>query len=326
MWVWALSNELGNDYYDFTAFQGVSLRSKSTGTHYELRLWDIGGGGLSAEYDISADTVYYLTIKREGTTLTCKVYNNSARTNLLTTLTVNNCAETTWRYIYATFGHGAAGEEFISGYCEKLDLQEAVAQEKTFSLTETPQPTATAHEYKEKLFTQTQTPSPTTTLIWGIEKLFRQTTTTNPITSLTLGIEKLFYATEIINTIDSLTLLQERQFGLTTFITTTSTFQYGKETVSFLLEQFETINTNTATTFLKEMIFFYSGDTETIVTMNFAIDKSFKTFVIWEVIQPITTYTITIGEALTLPGVYALAALAFILAIVAIAIVVSRKD
>jgi len=125
-WVWAVSNEIGNDYYDFTAFQGVSLRIASGAPNYQIQLWDKGGAGVSAVYGIALNTTYYLTIKRAGNTLTCKIYSDSARTALLATLTIAGCAVTTWRYIYATFGHGYAGPEFISGYCEFLDLQEIV--------------------------------------------------------------------------------------------------------------------------------------------------------------------------------------------------------
>ena len=42
----------------------------------------------SSAYAITTGTMYYLTLKRNGTSFTCKVYSDSARTNLLDTLSL----------------------------------------------------------------------------------------------------------------------------------------------------------------------------------------------------------------------------------------------
>jgi len=49
-------------------------------------------------YENSYNATVYLTIQRAGTTLTCKLYSNAARTTLLDTLTVT-CATTKYRYV-----------------------------------------------------------------------------------------------------------------------------------------------------------------------------------------------------------------------------------
>jgi hypothetical protein len=80
----------------------------------------------SDSFTPTINTTYYFTFKRAGTTFTCKVYSDAARTNLLDTLSFV-CGTTTYRYIYGIVGwhdtpHGGADLDY---YSENLSLQEA---------------------------------------------------------------------------------------------------------------------------------------------------------------------------------------------------------
>ena len=77
-------------------------------------------------FSYSDNTYYYLTIKRAGTTLTCKIYSDAARTNLLATLSIV-CTNTKMRYCQGVFNYEWDTGTSLSYYIENLDLQEAPA-------------------------------------------------------------------------------------------------------------------------------------------------------------------------------------------------------
>jgi len=124
--IWGLS-DLTNYEYDNSNGQEVgdfvSLLIK-TGGYFVI---DIGQDGY-ATYDrsvtLNKDTVYYLKIKRVGTTFYCYIYSDSARTTLVDTL---SCSVTvrSYQYIYACCPEGGATGLAVYGYCQNLDLQEA---------------------------------------------------------------------------------------------------------------------------------------------------------------------------------------------------------
>lgn len=72
-------------------------------------------------------TRYWFTLSRSGSTITCKIYDDVDRTNLLDTLSVLGDA-TTYRYYYplSTFNSGTSGAS-ITGSIYATDLQEAAA-------------------------------------------------------------------------------------------------------------------------------------------------------------------------------------------------------
>ena len=78
------------------------------------------------DYVAGAGT-YYLTIERSGTTATCKIYSDAARTNLLDTLTqtVDTDAH---RYLQCCFSRNSSGADEATLYMEDLDLQEGAAE------------------------------------------------------------------------------------------------------------------------------------------------------------------------------------------------------
>ena len=125
---WMVSNDVDD-------VNGLRLAGKSFlaavigfyGTSYYIQLNEFY---LGTEYDstyssVSAGTTYYCTIKKSGTAFTCKIYSDSARTNLITTLSLTLHENTSKRYIFVcnTWNSGTAyyGDEDI----ENLDLQEA---------------------------------------------------------------------------------------------------------------------------------------------------------------------------------------------------------
>lgn len=73
-------------------------------------------------YIVSYDTLYYLIIERIDVNVTCKIYSDSGRTDLLDTLAVTQAVSDAYRYVYGCSSTGVAGSQVVSGYCENLDL------------------------------------------------------------------------------------------------------------------------------------------------------------------------------------------------------------
>lgn len=125
--VWALTNDIDDikalntaskqylaiDFYRYQT-QNPSLQTRALGKD-------------SQGYTVSFDTWYYLTIQRIGSTFTCKIYSDQARTSLLTTLTTEDVTEDPFRYVFGvnTWNDGFSA---ILGnvYIDDLDLQEAL--------------------------------------------------------------------------------------------------------------------------------------------------------------------------------------------------------
>ena len=72
-------------------------------------------GGKNDAKAINVNTFYYLNITRLGSTVTTKIYSDSARTVLLNTMILSGLSTTTWRYIYVaqSWGAGAGKASFI---------------------------------------------------------------------------------------------------------------------------------------------------------------------------------------------------------------------
>jgi hypothetical protein len=87
----------------------------------------------SANYSITANTPYYLKIKRDesvGTygTIYCYVYTDAARTTLVATLSVAlHTSKKDYRYVGVSWSADYNNAANITGYSENLDLQEASA-------------------------------------------------------------------------------------------------------------------------------------------------------------------------------------------------------
>jgi hypothetical protein len=132
--VWGVTNSPGS-ILDMTDGQVVTMGADTMQRYIRLR--DIGNGN-SATYVFSLSTAYYLVIQRSSTTCTCKIYSDSARTTLLTTLSIT-CQTVTFRYLEI----GASQESGTlvsgwSGYSENLDLAlpEMNISSETLNITE----------------------------------------------------------------------------------------------------------------------------------------------------------------------------------------------
>jgi hypothetical protein len=91
----------------------------------DIFIWDLLDVGMDG-FVGTAGTTFYLTVSRSGTTGTALVYSDSARTNLLDTIsiTVSNAA---LRYIYCFAGWDSSGDDggSCTGFSQNFDLQEA---------------------------------------------------------------------------------------------------------------------------------------------------------------------------------------------------------
>lgn len=127
IWVWALANALGG-YNDLSTVQGVAFRRRPSAPYYILALCDNPVGVVECTVALSLNTVYYLRVKRSGTTLTLKIYSTSTLRDAggtadIGTITINNCTTTTWRYIYGMMSyHYTSGTSALSAYTENLEL------------------------------------------------------------------------------------------------------------------------------------------------------------------------------------------------------------
>ena len=134
--LWALWNAVGS-IEECLGGNGIYVHFFEAVTNtYCLRMTERYGGVTynSSDYVTSLSTAYYLTIKRASTTLTCKIYSDAARTNLLGTLTLTLHSTEQYQYVYALQSRGTLTGS-ITGYVENLDLQEAagVAYSKTIA-------------------------------------------------------------------------------------------------------------------------------------------------------------------------------------------------
>jgi len=72
----------------------------------------------------SLATPYYIRMSRSGTTVTLKIYTDSARTALVATLTIT-CKNENYRYIYAISSTDSSETPYTAtGFVENLDLYE----------------------------------------------------------------------------------------------------------------------------------------------------------------------------------------------------------
>ncbi len=124
--LWMLSNDPGS-YYD-VAIGGshpcmVLLYFQTTATLY---LRDFRSGSNTDDTwvsGLSASTVYYLTLQRSGTTVTCNIYSDSTRTTLVKALTISPGSATAFQYVAVMTTYNDSGTTGnVSGFVENLDL------------------------------------------------------------------------------------------------------------------------------------------------------------------------------------------------------------
>ena len=112
---WSLSNEIGA-HLEVQEGIGVSVLPYSVDTKPNFCVFKIVGGvrTYSTKFQANHGVYYYLTVIRNGSTVTCNFYSDSNRTNLLGTRSITSAPTTNYRYIYAfqNQGVGATGFTF----------------------------------------------------------------------------------------------------------------------------------------------------------------------------------------------------------------------
>lgn len=134
--VWMLSNDID----DITGLSTAGKSAVYVNTRYsaaelmEICEMYLGSIYSSSSFTMTAGTMYYLTVKRDGTAFTCKIYSDSARTNLLATLSLTlNDAQPNHRYVFAANTNNNGQNRWGDFDIENLDLQEVGVTEKGFS-------------------------------------------------------------------------------------------------------------------------------------------------------------------------------------------------
>jgi len=83
---------------------------------------------------IDMNTWYYLTIQKNGTSLTCKIYTDSARTNLLTTLSLTLHNNDNYEFVFVANTYNQGSASWGRSYTDNLDLcEEAPPTSKSFA-------------------------------------------------------------------------------------------------------------------------------------------------------------------------------------------------
>lgn len=120
--VWGISDTV-NDFANWA--NGIFLYySLDPGINkHWLREREANAWGDLDGYAGTRFTRYWYTTKRAGTTLTCKIYTDAARTVLVDTLTIT-CINTTLRYMYAISSLANTDTDDMNVYSYDLDLQE----------------------------------------------------------------------------------------------------------------------------------------------------------------------------------------------------------
>lgn len=125
---WVLSNEIANfEHTLVNHLPGLCVRTSKAGGVYSAVIYNLDNGVVDVGV-ISANTLYYCTATRVGTTFTLYIYSDSARSVLVDTLTVT-CTNTTLRYIYgmSTKLDSPGHVPKHNGFTQNLDFNLVVA-------------------------------------------------------------------------------------------------------------------------------------------------------------------------------------------------------
>ena len=125
--VWSLQNDLNDVYGIYNANKTcvyVFFYYRGADHTRRICLREVYNGSLYTTDWVGADTNtwYYLTIEKSGTSLTCKIYSDSARTNLLETLNLTLHGDWSFRYIFACNTYNSGHTYHMNVDVENLDL------------------------------------------------------------------------------------------------------------------------------------------------------------------------------------------------------------
>lgn len=133
---WVLSNAV-NDVQGLVdageTFIGVQFVSPTEGIN-RVRLFECVAGGLPFnsvdDADRDPNIMLYFTIKKQGTSLTCEIYSDSARTNLLNTLSLELQGDYKFRYLFPAVSQNTEAEYASDVDIENLDVPPPPPEEK----------------------------------------------------------------------------------------------------------------------------------------------------------------------------------------------------
>jgi len=127
--IWGMSN--GSFTYEKQSnnTDGFNVALWGSGSQIRLVLNNMVAG-TNTYYVASANTTYYLDIRRSGTSLTCAIYSDAARTVLLTTLTLV-VTTVTYRYAIAAGSRQRAGGDAWSYTIFDLDFPASAFTDQT---------------------------------------------------------------------------------------------------------------------------------------------------------------------------------------------------
>ncbi len=122
--IWNVSNTAAATYADQSSgIDGYGLAVRRVSSTYEFYFYKHEGSSDSdtSSIGLSLSTSYYLTIARDDSTITVKVYSDSERTTLLDTLAVDYDGAT-FQYLSAVHSMDLAGTESVTYYVENLEF------------------------------------------------------------------------------------------------------------------------------------------------------------------------------------------------------------
>jgi hypothetical protein len=119
---WACSNDVD----DFQGWlDGNDHSINITGRHDLMYLYEThSGNAYTDSYDYDIGTDYWLTVEKNGTTMTAEIYLDASRETLDDTLTLTLQEAVSFRYIFAANTRNQASTDIAHGRTEDLDLQE----------------------------------------------------------------------------------------------------------------------------------------------------------------------------------------------------------
>jgi len=133
---YVLANDIGEGRWMWTSGKtamGLYIWDNASNRRLFLFEWYNGAEYDSSNFNAVVDAWYYLKVVKSGASLNCYVYSDSARTNLLATLSLNLQGSWTFRYIYAAqtwnSGNGYQGRM----YTDNLFLRKYVSPEPAHS-------------------------------------------------------------------------------------------------------------------------------------------------------------------------------------------------
>jgi len=125
--VWAVSNTTVGTHNSFdTANDGIGIYFKLTGADYDMFLRDYVTDNEDT-VTLAQNTNYWLTVTRNGTSVSCEIYSDSGRTSLVDTLNVTSAA-TEYTWLYAVYSDGRGLGNGVSAGQYDLYLGEVMEQ------------------------------------------------------------------------------------------------------------------------------------------------------------------------------------------------------